>query len=133
MVVCMWGGNRPISWIQFFLTDVKQKSSKHCCCYSTQIFKFFIYMIKLITFLPNLIWKNSPKSSQTKRQLISFEKYMTHTEASKSQSSLYSNLTKKKPNKFTFVAVVVQDSYTWQFFEVAWISRCTTVYAKENK
>lgn len=92
-------------------------------------------MIKLIKFLPNLIQNNSPKSSQIKRQLIYFEKYITHIEASKSQSSLYTNLEKKKksPNKFTFAAVVVQESYMWQFIEVIWISRFITVYAKENK
>lgn len=69
-------------------------------------------MSKLTKFLPNLIWKNSPKSSQIKIQLIYFEKYITHTEESKSQSPLYSNLKTKNPNKFTFAAVVVQDSYT---------------------
>lgn len=54
-----------------------------------------MYIIKLIKFLPNLTCKNSPKSSQIKRQLISFEKHITHTEASKSQLLLYSNLKKK--------------------------------------
>lgn len=89
----------------------------------------------LIKFLLNLLMKNIPKSDQIERQMTSFEKYKMHTKASKSQSSLYSNLGKneKNPKNLTFVTVVVQVSYIWQFFEASWIPIYFTVHAKEKK